>query len=133
MSVIETQELKPRKLPLYIFSLFIIILFFFLFKDSPLTSVKIYFITGIVLFFGFFYIVLSKTSVVINNDGINFRLPFRKNKSILWTDISYSKIDWIPFGSTAAPLWFFFYEINKRHAFQLSYYSRSSLRKIAVA
>jgi len=133
MLYIPTQELKFRKMPLYII---LAILFFFgyILVDTDKIDDTVSLMAGVVfllLFFLFYF--LSKLKFMIDNEGITHDKFFGKPKELQWTDIKSSELTWHYHGHGASLSWEFISFSGKSLSFNPSYYSRKHLRPLAEA
>ena len=133
MIPVETRIITPRKFPLLIILAVLILLVNWVAGKSMLHDVKYYLISGMSVIFGALYLLLVYTYIVIDNESIILKLPFRKIKSFLWKDICEVNWEWSVDGHTANLSWVIYYNTKTNINFQPSYYKRSDLQKIAEA
>lgn len=132
MTPIQTHLIIIRKWPLYIMAAIFFLFVFTAFDKPEHSSVKGYCILGGLIVFTLFSYFLSKTRIILDNEGITVSHIFNKSTSIKWNEIKASGIAWqIEGGHTANIYWTILSDNNKKITLQPSFYSRKNLRLIA--
>ena len=132
MIPIQTHLITIRKWPLYIMAAIFFLFVFTVFDKPEQTSIKGYCILGGLILFTLFSYFLSKTRIILDNEGITVSHLFNKSTSIQWNEIKTSGISWQMEGiHTANIYWTILSDHNKKITLQPSFYSRKNLRLIA--
>lgn len=132
MIPIETKYLKPRSYFILLALLPVAVYFYIALAVSGReTHVWIVGILISLVPLGLFFYHL-KSYVLLDNDGITTKTPFRESM-IRWNDISRSYMETRFTGRSSKRYWYFEQEKGKRVSFATGMYSRRSLRDIAEA
>lgn len=132
MIPIETKYLKPRSGFLLIGLLPLGVLLYVATQtngDDKQLMLVFSLIALIPLAMFFFH---AKSYVVIDNDGITHKTPFRQ-RTISWNDVTRSYFKIRHTGKSSQRLWYFENVIGKGLSFTTGLYSRRSLQAIAEA
>jgi hypothetical protein len=132
MLAIEPHLIKIRMKPLYIIAA-IFFLFVLAIPNKPeQVSFKNGLLLGALLFFILIGYLLSKTTIVLENNGLTISRIFSKTTTLFWNEIRVSKLSWqVDGGHTANIYWQFIADGNKKISIQPSFYTRKDLRMIA--
>jgi hypothetical protein len=131
MIPIETQLIQIRKWPLYIMAAVFFLFVFIVFDKPEHGSAKNYSIVGGLILFTLFYFFLSRTKIILDNEGITVSHIFIKSINVKWNEIKASDISWQIEGHTANIYWTIISDNNKKITLQPSFYSRKNLLLIA--
>lgn len=133
MFPIERQEFTVRKWPLYFVAALFVVFIYVIGKTGRQNDITSLLAAGGVMLFLFVYYMLSKSKLIIDNDGITQQLFLGKQKEILWKELTASSFQWHYHGHGASLQWEFTSITGKKIGFQSSGYSRTILREIAIA
>jgi len=131
LPVIETY-LKPRKWTIYFLFIGPLTMLIIYFTMPVKEDVLLYLFGGFTLLMGLIAWLISKTYVMVNNEGITARSVFT-TKQMLWSDVTYSYLKLVNNGKSSQRYWYFENITGKKLRFPTSNYSRTSLTTIAAA
>ena len=131
--IIQHHVVSTRKSPLFIAAMVFFFFVLILIDRTDLISMKTYLgLVGLVLF-SLLYYLLGKVKIILDNPGISFQYPLKKDVHIPWPEIIKSKLQWDFDMHGGNAYWTFSLLAGKTTGFSPSFYSRKSLRLIAEA
>jgi hypothetical protein len=133
MLPITTQEIKFRKMPLYVIAAILVLFGYILIDTGKLNDTANLVAGGIVLAILLLFYFSSKLNLVIDNDGITQERFFGKVMELPWTNIKTSSLAWHFHGHGANLLWEFTCYEGKNFSITPTYYSRKDVRLLAEA
>ena len=127
------QELLARKWPLGIMAVLFAMGVAFLSSTQVGGSAQVDFLWLIfALFVSVFYLALSRLKIIIDNNGLEMQMLFRKEQ-LQWDSVITSKLSFEFSGRTADVKWIIAKNDGKPFSFSPTFFSREQLRQVATA
>lgn len=130
MFPIETTTLRQRTWPAFLV-LAVGIIIFFIPKDQK-QNVPLYIGIGIVAFAALLYFLLSKTQVIVDDEGITHKTII-KTRQVAWNSVTKTYLKSEHHGKSRTLYLYFENSIGKKTKISTNLLSRKSLRTIAEA
>jgi hypothetical protein len=132
MIPVSTQTFYARKWPIFLIFLLLGGSFLILKVNGEEDKSLDLFLLIISVFCLLLYVWGSKMFVSIDNEGITYKIIFRKT-FISWKDITRTKLAFEFHGKSGDFIWNFTSKDNKQISFSTGYFSKNTIRAIAEA
>ena len=130
MFPVETTVLRQRPWPAFLIMAIGIGIFFI--PGNQKQNVPIYVGIGIIAFSVGLYFLISKSHLIVDNEGITHKTVF-KTREIAWASISKTYLKSEQHGKSRTLFWYFENTVGKKTKISTNLFSRNSLRVIAEA